>query len=50
MIQEQPAIRQNIQKTKRAFENYEYDSRNKRLEGLEDKTNKQNTQKIRGPV
>lgn len=50
MVQEQHASKQNIQKIKRAFGSYEYDSRNERLEGLEDKV-EQNIEKIiRGPI
>lgn len=50
MVQEQHASKQNIQKTERAFGNYEYDHRNERLERLEDKV-EQNIEKItRGPI
>lgn len=50
MVQEEHASKQNIQKTERAFRNYEYDCRNERQEGLEDKV-EQNIEKItRGPI
>lgn len=51
VIQEQHVIKQNIQKTKRTFGNYDYDHRNERSEGLEDKTEQtkyRETKKIRG--
>lgn len=52
MMQEQHTAKRNTQKTKRAFGNYEYDSRNEMLQGLEDtveQTKYREPKEIRGP-